>query len=110
MILVFNVFKKCSEVFNVFRVPILLSLERVMSKKSEDCEIPTMQITCFDGTILEIPDDNRVEEYLGGVSINEIFVDSSRIPRASRKYIVSRPPLLVRLKHWFRVKLSKIKQ
>lgn len=76
----------------------------------EECEIPSMMITCFDGTVLQIPDDNRVEEYLGGVSINEIYADSSRIPRASRKYIISRPPLLVRLKHWFRVKLSKIKQ
>ncbi len=52
-----------------------------------------MQITCLDGTVLHVPDDDRLAEYLPGVSTDEVFYDSSKIPAASEKYITFRPPV-----------------
>jgi hypothetical protein len=76
-------------------------------RMSENGEIGVMQITCFDGTVLQFPDDDRLGEYLGGVSVNEIFQDSSKIPAASERYITFRPPPPPR-KIWIKDKFSKI--
>ncbi len=61
---------------------------------------PTMHLTCYDGTKLTIPDDDRAIHNLGkvpGTTWTEIHVDSGKLSREARKYVTYRPPLLKRL-------------
>lgn len=62
----------------------------------EKQETEMMRITCYDGTILELPDDNVAVHELG--SVNAIYAESDKIPAACRKYIIYRPPLSRRLR------------
>lgn len=74
-------------------------------RMSENGEIGTIQITCYDGTVIQIPDDNRVTEHLGGRTIEEIYTDSRRLPAECEKFVVFRPPpppLIKRIADWIR--------
>jgi len=76
---------------------------------NENNDPPTMDLTCYDGTKLTIPDDNFAIKNLGRktpddfgemrrFTWNEIYVNSGNLSReARRKYVTFRPPLRKRL-------------
>lgn len=70
-------------------------------QRSTNNDPPTMDLTCYDGTKLTIPDDDHAIHGLGkvpGTTWTEIYVDSSKLGRqARRKYVTYRPPLRKRL-------------
>lgn len=54
-----------------------------------------MQLTCYDGTRLEIPDDDDAIHKLGA-TWTEIYVDSSKLSKEARRFIIYRPPWIKR--------------
>lgn len=60
-------------------------------REQESGVIPTMQLTCYDGTVLEIADDNKAIHQLGA-TWHEIYTDSSKLSREAKRFITYRPP------------------
>lgn len=83
--------------------------------QNSENEMPTLHLTCYDGTRLEVPDDNKTMNDLGKFNEhgerfqwNAIYANSSLLSREARRFVTYRPPVTKRIILWFRRKWAEV--